>query len=227
MRRTRTRTARPARSGRAAVSLVALGALAALVALGTLLALALRPGGGPAGAAPATRPVVGAPATPRAGAAVPAYLIGAARVGPAVVVVESAGVPAPVDVVLTAALRRPADDPVLQDLDWTRLRGGSPPRRTPLPPEPLVDCVAVSPWSGASAFLGVRFAIPGGSRSVVNQFVLRYPDVRRAEEQMARLRHQIDDCPALAPGWSGAAGAPEADEVLLAGLVAGHLVAQG
>jgi hypothetical protein len=124
------------------------------------------------------------------------YVVGVARLGTVVVVVESSGAPMPLDRVLGLALRRPADSPMLADDDWAQIPGALQTRRTALRPDPLVECISVTPWSGASDFQGMRFARADDVPAAINQFVLRYDDEGQASEEVVRIRNQIDDCSA-------------------------------
>jgi hypothetical protein len=171
-------------------------AVAAVLGTGLLL------GCDPVGGEPPGGAVAAVPGPPRVEESpVPdgvVYVMGAARLGAVVVVVESTDAPLPVEGVLATALQRPAGDSLLGDLDPARFPGGLHPRRTSLYPDPLTRCVSVNPSSGASTFRGVRYATAGGPRAAINRFVLRYDSEDRAVEQLERFRNQLDSCPVAA-----------------------------
>jgi hypothetical protein len=89
-----------------------------------------------------------------------------------------------------------APDPVLTDGDWRRITGGAPsPVRSATRPSRLVDCISLTPWSGASEFRAAAYLDPTRPSGDLSEFVLRFEDAAPAAEAVRRIRNQFDDCP--------------------------------
>jgi hypothetical protein len=136
------------------------------------------------------------------------YRLGIIRSHDVVVVLESLGSVDAVGRALEPAIRRalpngPASPRVLDGADLIpitgiRLRF----ERTPDAPLPLVDCISVTPWSGADTFLGVAYEDRARPTARLSEFVLRYPSAGEAAAGALRIRHQFEDCPDGGPGGS-------------------------
>jgi hypothetical protein len=87
-------------------------------------------------------------------------------------------------------------DPLLTEGDWAQVAGGGPsPVRSPTRPTRLVECISVTPWSGATDFRLSAYLDPERPLGDLTEFVLRFEDAASAAEAVRRIRNQFDDCP--------------------------------
>lgn len=84
-----------------------------------------------------------------------------------------------------------ATDPLLTDADWLDIADGV--RRTGSYPSPLTACVPDPRTPQASESFAAAYA--GQTAHDINEFVLRYPDVKTASRALNSLRHRFMTCP--------------------------------